>query len=186
MKKDLKLYLIIFSFAAVALFNFFVNRNVMLENTLRYPHPEIWNLDRAPRFEDFPSYGIFTYKRAEVDIYSNPRANFFRSALRHAKENQNVNFATNYLIVEWGCGSTCQDGMILDLISGKVYDVFSEATARGRNYKINSSLIITDPADDGFFDYNLPVRYYIWKDNKLLQIYQEECYPTNDEKYLCK
>lgn len=186
MTRDLTLYLIVLLFGAVLFLNFFLDRAARLKDFVRYPHPEIWNLSRAPRFEDFPSYGIFTYKRAEVDIYSNPRAKFFRSALRYAKENQNVDFATDYLIVEWGCGSTCQDGMILDLISGKVYDVFSEATARGKKYEVNSSLVITDPADDGFFDYNLPVRYYIWKGNKLLQIYQEECSPVNDEKYVCK
>jgi len=184
MNKFPVLNIIVLFFAFIVILNFVVDRNARLKDFIRYPNPNIWSLNRSPKFEDFPSKKIFKGDLPAVDIYSSPSAREFRTALRYAAQS-GPNFASHYTIATWGCGSSCQDGMVIDISTGKVYDPFTEVTARGVDYKLNSSLVITDPADDGFFDYNLPVRYYIWKDNKLLQIYQEECLTVNDDKYLC-
>ncbi len=189
MKKDKRLLLIFLLVLVVLIFNFFLDRTARLKDFIRYPNPKIWSLSRAPRFEDFPINETFKEKPAAVDISSNSGAREFRGALRYTAED-GPNFAGHYAVAEWGCGSTCQDGMIINIATGKVYDPFKEATARGVNYKLKSNLFITDPYSDDTplieEILRIPVKYYIWKDNKLLQIYQEECSPVDENKYLCK
>ncbi len=152
-----------------------VEENVNIFNTVHYPNPQIWSLNRAPKFEDFKVEKIFDGQPAEVNIYSSPSAREFRGALRYAAKDGS-NFAGHYTIASWGCGSSCQDGMIIDAVSGKVYDPFTEATSRGMDFRTDSYLVITDPFDDSFVEdiYRIPARYYIWKNNQFLQIYQEE------------
>ncbi len=189
MNKDTKILIIVLLFASVVIFNFFLDRNARIKDFIRYPNPEIWSLNRAPKFEDFPVSQIPKTEFSEVDVNSSPSAREFRGALRYAAED-GPNFSAHYTIAEWGCGSTCQDGMIIDIATGKVYDPFTEATSRGKDYRVNSYLFITDPySDDTPFVEEIrriPVRYYIWKDDKLLQIYQEECAPASGDKYICK
>lgn len=178
MSKQTKILIpIILVFIGMFIFNFYIERNARIKDFIRYPNPTIWNSDRAPRFEDFKIEKMFNGNLTEVNINNNSSAREFRSALRYAAKS-GPNFAGHYAVAEWGCGSSCQDGMIIDLISGEVYDPFTEATSRGVDYKINSYLFITDPKDDseneqGFIS-QLPVKYYIWKNNQLIQIYQED------------
>lgn len=189
MNKDTKISIIVLIFAGVVIFNFFTDRIARLNNFIRYPNSKIWSLNRAPKFEDFSITEIYKGKTAELDIDKNSEAQEFRGALRYATQS-GPNFAGHYMVAEWGCGSTCQDGMIIDIATGKVYDPFTKATSRGTYYKLNSNLFVADPYSDDTplveEILRIPVKYYIWKDNKLSQIYQEECSSTSEDKYVCK
>ena len=137
------------------------------------------NLDRydKPSFEDFPVTSIYNGTSTEVNISSNPNARQFRTALRWAVKGNPPNFAGHYIVAEWGCGSSCQSGMIIDTISGTVYDMPDEATTRGIEYKLDSFLFITNPFyedDPTRYIYDIPAKYYLWKNNKFNLIYVQE------------
>lgn len=83
---------------------------------------------------------------------------------------QDVNFAGNYIIVEWGCGTECHSGAIIDAGTGKIYEL--PTSELGLKYSTDSSLLIVNPPfedetmNNDRASYAYPA-YYIWKDNKL-------------------
>lgn len=59
-----------------------------------------------PRGSDFPVRYIYKGKPGKLDL-SNPQARKYRTILRSALE-QSPNFAGEYIIVMWGCGTDCR------------------------------------------------------------------------------
>jgi hypothetical protein len=134
---------------------------------------------RAPRFEDFPISQIYRGVPAPVDLRSNPEAPSYRTRLRQGA-GKGPNFAGHYTVVGWGCGSNCESTMIVDALTGRVYDSFGDE--RGAEFRINSNLVIADPGGGpgaiGYLDNptdSLPVRYYVWSDDRFKLIYEEAC-----------
>ena len=134
---------------------------------------------RAPRFDDFPTSRIYKGVPAPVDLSSNPTARSYRTRLRQGAR-KGPDFAGHYTVVSWGCGSNCESIAIVDALSGRVYDGIGDE--RGADFKINSDLMISDPAyPPGGTAYGdnptdkLPVRYYLWNDDKFKLIYEEAC-----------
>jgi hypothetical protein len=73
-----------------------------------------------PDFKDFPVTEIYTGKIAAPDVDSQPKARMFRTMLReHAKDG--INFAGQYRVASWGCGTGCLDSGIIDAKTGRVY-----------------------------------------------------------------
>ena len=142
---------------------------------------------RPPRFEDFRVIHIFKSAPARVDLSSNPTAREYRTRLREGAK-KGPNFGGHYTVIDWGCGSNCQSIAIVDAVTGKVYD--ATGTERGADFKLNSSLMIADPAPPEAPGYpddpvaNLPIRYYAWKDNKLQLIFEQRCSVT-DHRQIC-
>jgi ankyrin repeat protein len=134
---------------------------------------------RAPRLEDFPVDRVYKGVPAPVDLHSNPKAFSYRTRLRAGARN-GPDFAGHYTAVSWGCGSNCQSTVIVDALTGRVYDGI--VTDRGTDFQLNSKLIIADPAtalpgfayEDSTTDH-LPIRYYVWDADKLKLIYEEAC-----------
>lgn len=148
-----------------------------------------WNKKRAPKFDDFHVSKIFSGKPVTVKLSSHPNARRFRTRLRSGAK-EGPNFAGHYTVVEWGCGSNCQNQMLVDAVSGKVYDTV-DYTERGAEFRLNSRLYIVNPSysadtyaypDDPTA--NLPVRYYVLEGNKLKLIYEESCSVLN-RKQIC-
>ena len=134
---------------------------------------------RAPRFDDFPISRIYKGVPAPVDLGSDPTARSYRTRLRQ-EARKGANFAGHYTVVSWGCGSNCESIAIVDALNGGVYDGIGDE--RGADFKINSNLMISDPAyPPGGTAYGdnpsdkLPVRYYVWNDHKFKLIYEEAC-----------
>jgi ankyrin repeat protein len=147
--------------------------------SVRDPHE--WS--RAPRFEDFPVARIYKGAPARVDLSSNPLARAYRTRIREGAR-KGPNFAGHYTVVTWGCGSNCEVNAIVDAPTGLVYDGFGDE--RGADFKINSNLMIADPgrpADDNTDNptIKLPVRYYVWQENRFTLIYEQSCSDTERE-----
>jgi hypothetical protein len=73
---------------------------------------------KTPLFRDFPSGAIYSGPHAQPNL-SNPQAYNFRTRLRDAAR-EDVNFASHYRVVIWGCGTGCVFGGIVDVVSGHV------------------------------------------------------------------
>jgi ankyrin repeat protein len=134
---------------------------------------------RAPRFEDFPVSRIYRGAPAPVDLHSNPEAPSYRTRLTQGAR-KGPNFAGHYTVVGWGCGSNCESAMLVDALTGRVYDGFGDE--RGAEFRVNSNLVIADPGGgpgaSGYPDNptdSLPVRYYVWNENRLKLIYEQAC-----------
>lgn len=76
-----------------------------------------------------------------------------------------ANFAGRYRIVEWGCGTECQTGAIIELKTGKL--VMLPTSEWGRLYRPDSRLLVENPPSDAEGskhrpEYALPV-YHLWQ-----------------------
>lgn len=137
--------------------------------------PELKSWEKLPRFEDFPATEFSNNKNIVVDINSHPIGREFRTAIRYSVERFGINFAGKYSIVEWGCGTTCSNGVIVDADSGYIYPL-PEPMANGYEASKDSRLLIQNPIIIGG-DWTRPwykMRYWEWtgKDFKLLGTYK--------------
>lgn len=135
-----------------------------------------------------PTYSNYTVKvekktAKKVNLNSHPKANEYRTRLKGALADEDVNFAGKYILAQWGCGTACIQAGIIDAQTGTVYlPVVLQWVTRGYNpaledyemieFKKNSKLLIINGAagydkketQEGFW-------YYEWtgKDFKLLK-----------------
>ncbi len=131
--------------------------------------------ERPPQFEKFPVTQRYTGTPAPVNLNSDPGARRFRTVLRNGAK-QGPNFAGHYTVVMWGCGSSCQSIAIVDAKTGAVYmtGLTAEASAK---YQTNSKLLIVNPPENLREGYGtnppdwLTSRYYVWENNRLVQVY---------------
>jgi len=150
--------------------------------------PQEWMQKRPPQFDDFPVTKIYRGPQRPVDLHSNPQAMTYRTRLREGARHK-PNFAGHYIAVDWGCGSNCQSYMLIDAVSGKVFN--GTGTERGLNFRLDSSLAIADPPDgpdsvaypDDVVP-TLPVRYLLWKHDKFITIDVETC-SVKDSRQKC-
>jgi len=123
--------------------------------------------DQEPQFEKYTVPEIYRGKATAVDFSSYPEAEQFRTVIRTGVS-KGPNFAGHYAVIEWGCGTSCQNHAIVDVESGKVIE-FGLQSFYGVAHKLNSSLLIVNPA------VNLPedseqaitTDFYVWQDNNL-------------------
>ena len=99
---------------------------------------------------DLPEFSSYTVPQSDailenVDFTSHPDAINFKTRLEYVL-NQSENFAGHYIVTYWGCGTMCQMVAILDVLTGDVFFPFT--TSYGVCYKLDSSLLITNPVDD--------------------------------------
>jgi hypothetical protein len=96
-------------------------------------------------YDDFrrhPVSEIYTGALAPVDLGSDPRVRQFRTRLTEGAK-QGPNFAGRYTIVEWGCGTNCQQVAVVDARTGRVSDWLT--TELGCDYQLGSRLFIKNP-----------------------------------------
>lgn len=143
----------------------------------------ITHKDSEITFENYKSEYTATKKKADIDFNSNPTAKDFKSAISEAYKNENVNFAGNYIIATWGCGTSCISGAMIDVRDGKVYDLPSDNQWEGigNSYKSDkaSSLLIT-----GFSGYGIEAtKYWKWNEsNKKFEFIKTVELETEDQK----
>ncbi len=73
----------------------------------------------APQFGDF-STAIYSGPVSAPDLSSHPDARTYRTRLRDAAKGK-VNFAGEYILTTWGCGTSCLMGAAINARSGKVH-----------------------------------------------------------------
>ena len=79
---------------------------------------------RRPKFSDYPDHHIYRGRPANPIITGKWR--MFRTMIRLGADSD-VEFAGHYTIPRWGCGSDCNGFVVVDSITGKVYDGFGVA-----------------------------------------------------------
>ena len=89
-------------------------------------------------FNDYPAT-IYKGKLADPDFSSNPTAKQFITRIKEGCKN-GINFAGHFTLIYWGCGSSCQMGVLVDRKTGKIYDGYQ--TSYGSKFEKNSKLII--------------------------------------------
>ncbi len=76
----------------------------------------------VPTFEDFrvPATAMFSGTPAAPQ-FKTPSQREFRTMIRWATK-KGPNFAGHYTVAEWGCGTACEQIVVVDLRSGDVYE----------------------------------------------------------------
>lgn len=98
------------------------------------------------KFDDFKVDPIYSGPLASPDFNTDPGAKYFKTIIKEVCLDVGVNFAGHYTIVEWGCGTMCQQMAIVDRISGKI--IYSQIPFdtldghAGSKYKIDSRMLI--------------------------------------------
>ncbi len=78
--------------------------------------------DPRPAFKDYPVKQV--YKGVAVPPKLNQNQHMFRTRIREGAKRK-VQFAGHYTVPAWGYGAGCVYFVIVDSITGKVYDGFS-------------------------------------------------------------
>ena len=98
--------------------------------------------DRYDDFRHYPASEIYTGVPVPVALRTDPKAKQFRTRLT-AGSKHGPNFAGIYTVVEWGCGTNCQQVAAVNARTGRVTDWLT--TELGSNYQIDSILFIKNP-----------------------------------------
>jgi hypothetical protein len=106
----------------------------------------------APDYSKYPAR-VEKATARQINFRSHPRAKTFRTNLKEGLSG-GVNFAGHYIVVTWGCGTSCGHSAIIDGKTGTVFFPKQlEATSRGDGeliekdpveYKPNSRLLIVN------------------------------------------
>ncbi len=72
---------------------------------------------RVPQFAQFPS-PVYRGRVGRVDL-SSANAYQYRTRLQNGAR-QPPNFAGHYQLVQWGCGTECSTGAVIDALNGQV------------------------------------------------------------------
>lgn len=88
-------------------------------------HADYWialaNVAKGPaghKFEDF-AQTVYTGRIRRPKLSSHPDARTYRTRLREAARGK-VNFAGDWVLATWGCGTTCLTGAVINARSGRV------------------------------------------------------------------
>jgi hypothetical protein len=119
------------------------------------------------QYEKF-SVDKFAGRRAGINYSNNNTARRFRSAIKWSIDKFGVNFAGHYNLATWGCGTSCQNGAITDLKTGKVYDI--PMASFDYEFRNDSKLLVVNPPDStGYYDdcsYCEP-ELWVWNESKM-------------------
>jgi len=140
----------------------------------------IGNAQNLPTYSKFPVK--LEKKEAEkVNLSSHPKAKDYRTNLKNALRNKEVNFAGKYIIAQWGCGTCCTEAAIVDAKTGNVFfpvelqGVRAGGLALGDHdmveYKKASRLLViygyAGEDDESSKESPLGISYYLWTNNEL-------------------
>jgi hypothetical protein len=136
---------------------------------------------RSIEFRSYPA-AVEKATAKSIDFRRSPGASTFRTRLRAAIKEGDVNFAGRYILTGWGCGSGCSQMAIIDAKTGRVYmpDALAGVSAwyydvdddyEVYTYKKNSRLLIVrgiaGPMTDGDSEQKPGTYYYEWRANRL-------------------
>ena len=99
---------------------------------------------KFPLEQYFNKYKVEVYQGilADPDFTSNPDAKMFITRITEACKELGINFAGRYTLVYWGCGTSCQYGVLVDRITGQIFDGYQ--TSLGSEFRKDSKFIIMD------------------------------------------
>src|SRR5574343_632720 len=101
-------------------------------------------------------------EKAKIDFKSNETAKAYKTAILESYKDGKVNFAGNYIITTWGCGTSCISGAMVDVRDGKIYDL---------------------PSDDEWDGIEALEKYWNWNEaNKKFEFIKMEEVKTENQK----
>lgn len=97
-------------------------------------------------FERYHVESVYEGLPASIKFESHPEAKIYTTKMSEALS-KGVNFAGQYTIAQWGCGTSCQGLAIIETKTGdiKVYSLVSET---GVVFQKDSTLLIVNPPTD--------------------------------------
>jgi hypothetical protein len=149
--------------------------------------PALAQKHSPPRFEDYPTSGIFRGSPGRLDLPSHPQAPKFRAVLRDSLKS-GANFAGRYAVNYWGCETECIRVGIVDLKTGRAY-IAPFFTSFDIAYRIDSRLLIVEPQKTlkEIFGAEVPQaihpRYYLSSNNRLVLIHPKNERNNKAEDY---
>ena len=131
--------------------------------------------EKLPKFEDFPATDFSDNKNIVVDINSDPIGKIYPTAIRYSIKYNGINFAGKYSVAEWGCGSGCQNGVIVNADTGHIYPL-PEVMVNSYEARKDSRLLVQNPLTigSGWMNDWFKIRYWEWTgmDFRLLGVYK--------------
>lgn len=128
-----------------------------------------------PAFADVPATPDPGLRPAPVDFDTHPLARQFRTLLASGAA-EGPNFAGHYTIVSWGCGTMCEEFMIVDARTGEIFD--GRTTAVGVEYRLDSRLLLVNPpaaaAASRCTEAACLPQYFVWTDSRLEPVMLED------------
>ncbi len=108
--------------------------------------------------------------KADIDFSSNPLANQYKTVITEKYNTLEVNFASYYVLITWGCGSGCVTGALVDIRDGKVYSTPEDKDWGGNGTYIESkkeseileTVAITPASKD---EIEKTIKYWEWNEN---------------------
>jgi len=97
------------------------------------------------KFEDYPSRLFLQESQAPLDLDSHYRGWQFKTVTRDAYA-KGPDFAGHYTVVMWGCGTSCQNQIIVDNLTGKIIDA-EIGSSEGVEYTLESELFVVNPPE---------------------------------------
>jgi len=136
-------------------------------STLRLIDREIEKGDSCKHvIYDYPTREIYSGSVHAPDFSTKPEARTFRTLITEGAKN-GPNFAGNYTIVTWGCGSGCQSSAILDARTGKFIE-YGLISTEGLLYRLHNDLLTLNPRNQGLAaSGSLKTEYYVMKNGIL-------------------
>ena len=132
------------------------------------------NSQPLPKFTSYPLNHVFGTHGKGLDFNSNPEAKHFKTEVTREFNEKTPTFGGHYRIASWGCGTSCQQHLLIDLENGKIYDV--PGSGLGIKYKLTSTLLIKNPHEDilEYYDDEIPedgsrffyTSYFAWDEQK--------------------
>jgi hypothetical protein len=119
------------------------------------------------KFEDFKVSQIFDGNYAKLNFKSNPNSKRFKTRISSCYD-EPINFAGHFIICWWGCGSPCQSMVLIDAVSGKIFDGIISST--GYEYHVDSKLLILPAADSNMPFLKQSSEYYLWQDTAFIKL----------------
>jgi len=93
-------------------------------------------------FRRYPARDLYTGTPAPVVLEGDSKAKQFRTRITEGAKH-GPNFAGIYTVIEWGCGTNCQQIAVVNARTGRVSDWI--ATELGSSYQIDSMLFVKNP-----------------------------------------
>jgi hypothetical protein len=109
----------------------------------------VFGQNKVPQFKDYPAGKIYTRKNAPVRLPTRDER-MFRTRLTAASK-QKPNFAGQYVLTYWGCGTECLGGAAINVKTGKVtffdfslccWEHYGDDKFEPIQFRIDSKLVI--------------------------------------------
>ena len=153
------------------------NDTVVLAASGHVPTPtlrsEFENLSSRFTFDVYPASVTNLTKNAEPRLVRGTDFWNFRTRIRNAAA-KTPNFAGHYILEQWGCGTECQMGVLIDARTGDLF--WLPISGWGVLHRTDSNLLIVNPVPPhtGYIPGWLTIEYFVWTGTEFKLVHEEK------------